>query len=138
MRNQKTFCRGEYAGRRHVSLLTASFEMGLAETWIESTKPVVSICAIRTGCGKSQTTRRVAEVLIEKGYTSPTAIAGFTLMVAPLGSAGLPPTAPPCFLRPPSLPHPARDAPMRELLRPGRFLCHDAAPMDDSLPPGPT
>jgi predicted GTPase len=46
----------------------ASFRlMGLAETWIESTKPVVSICAIRTGCGKSQTTRRVAEVLIEKG-----------------------------------------------------------------------
>lgn len=46
----------------------ASFRlMGLAETWIESTKPVVAICAIRTGCGKSQTTRRVAEVLIERG-----------------------------------------------------------------------
>jgi len=46
----------------------ASFRlMGLSETWIESTKPVVAICAIRTGCGKSQTTRRVAEVLIERG-----------------------------------------------------------------------
>ncbi|MEE9500830.1 MAG: GTPase, partial [Candidatus Aminicenantaceae bacterium] len=46
----------------------ASFRlMGLAETWVESTKPVVSICAIRTGCGKSQTTRRVAEILIERG-----------------------------------------------------------------------
>jgi predicted GTPase len=32
-------------------------------TMIKSTKPVVSVCAIRTGCGKSQTTRRVAEVL---------------------------------------------------------------------------
>ena len=46
----------------------ASFRlMGLSETWIESTKPVVAICAVRTGCGKSQTTRRVAEVLIESG-----------------------------------------------------------------------
>ncbi len=46
----------------------ASFRlMGLAETWVESTKPVVSICAVRTGCGKSQTTRRVAEVLIGRG-----------------------------------------------------------------------
>jgi len=46
----------------------ASFRlMGLAETWIESTKPVVAICAVRTGCGKSQTTRRVAEILIERG-----------------------------------------------------------------------
>jgi len=46
----------------------ASFRlMGLSETWIESTKPVVAICAVRTGCGKSQTTRRVAEVLIGCG-----------------------------------------------------------------------
>ncbi len=46
----------------------ASFRlMGLSETWIESTKPVVAICAVRTGCGKSQTTRRVAEVLIGRG-----------------------------------------------------------------------
>jgi len=46
----------------------ASFRlMGMAETWVESTKPVVSVCAIRTGCGKSQTTRRVAEILISRG-----------------------------------------------------------------------
>ncbi len=32
-------------------------------TWIESGKPVISICATRTGSGKSQTTRRVCEVL---------------------------------------------------------------------------
>jgi len=46
----------------------ASFRlMGLSETWIESSKPVVAICAVRTGCGKSQTTRRVAEILINRG-----------------------------------------------------------------------
>jgi predicted GTPase len=46
----------------------ASFRlMGMAETWLESTKPVVAVCAIRTGCGKSQTTRRVAEILIDRG-----------------------------------------------------------------------
>ncbi|KAA3612205.1 MAG: GTPase [Calditrichaeota bacterium] len=36
-------------------------------TMIKSSKPVVSICAVRTGCGKSQTTRRVAEILQSMG-----------------------------------------------------------------------
>jgi len=36
-------------------------------TMIKSKKPVVSVCAVRTGCGKSQTTRRVAEALIAMG-----------------------------------------------------------------------
>lgn len=36
-------------------------------TMIKSTKPVISVCAIRTGCGKSQTTRRVADVLLKMG-----------------------------------------------------------------------
>ncbi|MCK4606036.1 MAG: GTPase, partial [candidate division Zixibacteria bacterium] len=46
----------------------ARFAMeGAAPTMIKSTKPVVSVCAVRTGCGKSQTTRRVAEVLQELG-----------------------------------------------------------------------
>ena len=46
----------------------ASFRlMGLSETWLKSSKPVVAICAVRTGCGKSQTTRRVAEILIKRG-----------------------------------------------------------------------
>jgi predicted GTPase len=40
---------------------------GRAPTQIESKKPVVSICAVRTGCGKSQTTRRVADVLQKVG-----------------------------------------------------------------------
>jgi predicted GTPase len=42
--------------------------LGPNETMVKSTKPVVSICAVRTGCGKSQTTRRVAEVLKEMGH----------------------------------------------------------------------
>src|SRR2546426_4567183 len=33
------------------------------ETMLASTKPTVTICAVRTGSGKSQTTRRVAELL---------------------------------------------------------------------------
>ncbi len=42
--------------------------LGPNETMIESKKPVVSVCAVRTGCGKSQTTRRVSQVLISLGY----------------------------------------------------------------------
>jgi predicted GTPase len=42
--------------------------MGINDTQVKSTKPVVSVCAVRTGCGKSQTTRRVAQVLQELGY----------------------------------------------------------------------
>jgi predicted GTPase len=37
------------------------------ETMLTATKPVVAICAVRTGSGKSQTTRRVAELLREGG-----------------------------------------------------------------------
>ncbi|MFQ5649129.1 MAG: cyclic 2,3-diphosphoglycerate synthase [bacterium] len=36
-------------------------------TMLRSTKPVVAICAVRTGCGKSQTTRRVTRVLRDMG-----------------------------------------------------------------------
>lgn len=42
--------------------------MGLKSTQIKSTKPVVSVCAVRTGSGKSQTTRRVAAILTSLGY----------------------------------------------------------------------
>ncbi len=41
--------------------------MGPDATMVKSCVPVVSICAVRTGCGKSQTTRRVAEILQTKG-----------------------------------------------------------------------
>ena len=42
--------------------------MGLKNTQVKSIKPVVSVCAVRTGSGKSQTTRRVAMILREMGY----------------------------------------------------------------------
>ncbi|MGB4463240.1 MAG: cyclic 2,3-diphosphoglycerate synthase [Candidatus Hydrothermia bacterium] len=37
--------------------------LGPKSTMIKSSKPVISVCAVRTGSGKSQTTRRVAEIL---------------------------------------------------------------------------
>jgi predicted GTPase len=40
---------------------------GGAPTMIKSKKPVVAVCAVRTGSGKSQTTRKVAEVLQKMG-----------------------------------------------------------------------
>ena len=40
--------------------------MGTKRTMLKSKVPVISICAIRTGCGKSQTTRRVSEILKSK------------------------------------------------------------------------
>ncbi|HEY70107.1 MAG TPA: GTPase [Anaerolineae bacterium] len=43
--------------------------MGLAATQLESTKPVISVCASRTGSGKSQTSRRVVEILQALGYS---------------------------------------------------------------------
>jgi predicted GTPase len=41
--------------------------MGHKNTMVKSTKPVIAVGAVRTGCGKSQTSRRVAEILIAKG-----------------------------------------------------------------------
>jgi predicted GTPase len=41
--------------------------MGPRETMLRSTKPVVAICAVRTGCGKSQTTRRIGQILLDRG-----------------------------------------------------------------------
>ena len=42
--------------------------MGASATMLKSTKPVVAVCAVRTGCGKSQTTRRVSLILRDMGY----------------------------------------------------------------------
>ncbi|MCX7943507.1 MAG: GTPase, partial [Deltaproteobacteria bacterium] len=41
--------------------------IGADKSMIKSSKPVISICAVRTGCGKSQTTRKVAMILKELG-----------------------------------------------------------------------
>jgi len=42
--------------------------MGPKNTMLKAKIPVVSICAVRTGCGKSQTTRKVSEILKRNGY----------------------------------------------------------------------
>jgi predicted GTPase len=44
--------------------------MGTRYTQVKSNKPVVSVCAVRTGAGKSQTSRRVSLILREMGYVT--------------------------------------------------------------------
>ena len=41
--------------------------LGPKSTSLKSTKPVISVCAVRTGSGKSQTSRKIIELLMEKG-----------------------------------------------------------------------
>lgn len=60
----------EYISRREQLVLRAGAEFRLAEVarcMLRSSKPVIAICAVRTGCGKSQTTRRVAEIIKNRG-----------------------------------------------------------------------
>lgn len=61
----------EYVMHRASMVLAAGADfrlMGLKNTQIKSKKPVVSIGAVRTGAGKSQTTRRVSLILRDMGY----------------------------------------------------------------------
>ncbi|MDD4224515.1 MAG: cyclic 2,3-diphosphoglycerate synthase [Candidatus Cloacimonetes bacterium] len=41
--------------------------MGAKNTMIKTSKPLITVCAVRTGCGKSQTTRAVIKALKAKG-----------------------------------------------------------------------
>lgn len=41
--------------------------LGTKATMLKSSKPVIAIGAVRTGCGKSQTSRKILELLIQKG-----------------------------------------------------------------------
>jgi len=41
--------------------------LGPRDTMLKSKKPIVAVCAVRTGAGKSQTSRRVIELLMERG-----------------------------------------------------------------------
>jgi predicted GTPase len=41
--------------------------LGGKATMIRSSKPVIAVGAVRTGCGKSQTSRRIIEILMNKG-----------------------------------------------------------------------
>jgi predicted GTPase len=42
--------------------------MGGKSTMLKSRRPVISVCAVRTGCGKSQTTRKISLILRKMGY----------------------------------------------------------------------
>jgi RNA polymerase sigma factor (sigma-70 family) len=41
--------------------------LGPKNTSLKSTKPVISVCAVRTGSGKSQTSRKIIEILMKNG-----------------------------------------------------------------------
>jgi len=41
--------------------------LGPHETMIESIRPVIAVTAVRTGCGKSQTSRRIGQLLLDAG-----------------------------------------------------------------------
>lgn len=41
--------------------------LGAEETMIKSSKPVIAVLAVRTGCGKSQTSRKIVKILREAG-----------------------------------------------------------------------
>ena len=46
----------------------ASYMMlGPDDTMLKSNKPVIAVCAVRTGAGKSQTSRRIIDILTRKG-----------------------------------------------------------------------
>jgi len=60
----------EYVMHKATSVLAAGADFwlqGAAGTMIRSAKKVISICAVRTGCGKSQTSRKVAQILRNRG-----------------------------------------------------------------------
>jgi predicted GTPase len=56
----------EYVMREAARVNAAGAEfrlLGARQTMLPSAKPVIAVCAVRTGCGKSQTARRVTEIL---------------------------------------------------------------------------
>jgi predicted GTPase len=62
--------RHEYVMHKGSQVLAAGADyrlMGAWHTMLKSSKPVVAVCAVRTGAGKSQTTRRVSDILQELG-----------------------------------------------------------------------
>ena len=51
-----------------VNAVGANFVLlGPKDTMVKSTKPLIAVGAVRTGCGKSQTSRRIIELLMAKG-----------------------------------------------------------------------
>jgi predicted GTPase len=61
----------EYVMHKASQVLAAGADfrlMGTRDTMLKSNKPVVAVCAVRTGSGKSQTTRHVCDVLQASGH----------------------------------------------------------------------
>lgn len=61
----------EYIMHKASSVLAAGADfrlMGIGTTQLKSKKPVLAVCAVRTGSGKSQTTRKVSKIMVELGY----------------------------------------------------------------------
>ena len=56
-----------HLGSRAIAAGADYMLLGAAHTMVESAKPLVAVCAARTGSGKSQTSRRVAEILTAQG-----------------------------------------------------------------------
>jgi predicted GTPase len=54
---------------RVVAAGTSFVLAGKSPTQLKSSLPVISVCAVRTGCGKSPATRRIASLLRERGWT---------------------------------------------------------------------
>jgi predicted GTPase len=60
----------EYVMHKASEVLAAGADfslLGPKHIQLKAKVPVISICAVRTGCGKSQTTRRVADILRKAG-----------------------------------------------------------------------
>lgn len=60
----------EYVGHRSALVHAAGADfllMGPDRTMLEAAVPVIAVCAVRTGAGKSQTSRRVASILLDRG-----------------------------------------------------------------------
>ena len=56
------------AASARVNAAGASFMLlGPKQTTLQSSKPVISVCATRTGAGKSQTSRKIIQILMEQG-----------------------------------------------------------------------
>ena len=61
----------EYIMHKASSVLAAGADfrlMGIGTTQLKSKKPVLAVCAVRTGSGKSQTTRKISKVMVGLGY----------------------------------------------------------------------
>lgn len=63
----------EYVMHKASSVIAAGSDfllLGTASSMITSQKKIISVCAVRTGCGKSQTSRKIAKILKDWGKST--------------------------------------------------------------------